>query len=73
MGRGHWLQMVHMPTPDEVIALQQALGEALKRNESDLQNSKSFRQPIMARGLGERTCNDGRADAIRDIRPAKSS
>ena len=26
--------MVHMPTPDEVIALQQALAEALKRNES---------------------------------------
>lgn len=26
--------MVHMPTPDEVIALQQALADALKRNES---------------------------------------
>ena len=26
--------MVHMPTPDEVTALQQALAEALKRNES---------------------------------------
>jgi transposase len=26
--------MVSMPTPDEVIALQQALAEALKRNES---------------------------------------
>ena len=34
MGRGHWRQMVHMPTPDEVIALQQALAQALKRNES---------------------------------------
>ena len=26
--------MVHMPTPDELIALQQALSEALERNES---------------------------------------
>lgn len=34
MGRGHWRQMVHMPTSDEVIALQQALAQALKRNES---------------------------------------
>lgn len=34
MRQRHWPQMVHMPTPDEVIALQQALAEALKRNES---------------------------------------